>query len=92
MMFGRKQGHTNELTIPAAAENDPQAFEMLRIWIGQGREHASIRGGQFDDAGSWGVILADLAKHMADAFARETGQPVNDVLQRIKSTFAGDLN
>jgi len=91
-LFGRKGGHPNELSIPADAASDPQGYEMFRIWVANGKEHCSTRGGQFEDAGSWGIILADLAQHMADAFSNESGQPRDAVVQRIKAVFVNELN
>ena len=36
------------------------------------------------DPSVWGVALADIARHVAKAYALEAAIPENDVLRRIK--------
>src|ERR1700688_3200939 len=53
------------LDIPAAATRDKAAFEVLRVWIAEQGQHVSIRSGAWEDPFAWGIVLADLARHIA---------------------------
>ena len=38
-----------ELTVPPAAEDDPKAFEILRVWAAGGQQHVSLFWDLWDD-------------------------------------------
>jgi hypothetical protein len=40
-----------------------------------------------DDPASWGIMLVDLAKHIANAYEQTTGRKRDDVLKRVKDGF-----
>ena len=76
-----------ELLIPQTAEADPNAFEVARLWIANQGQHVSLRVGVWSDPAAWGVLLADLARHVANAYAQESSLDANETLQRIKAGF-----
>ena len=53
------------LAIPPAAQRDKASFEVLRVWIAEHGQHVSIQSGAWDDPFAWGIVLADLARHIA---------------------------
>jgi hypothetical protein len=53
------------LDLPPAAQRDKAAFEVLRVWIAEQGQHVSIRSGAWEDPFAWGIVLADLARHIA---------------------------
>src|SRR6266481_394763 len=55
------------LDLPPAAQRDKTAFEVLRVWIAEQGQHVSIRSGAWEDPFAWGIVLADLARHIAHA-------------------------
>ena len=57
------------LELPLAAQRDKAAFEVLRVWIADQGQHVSIRSGAWEDPFAWGIVLADLARHIANAHA-----------------------
>lgn len=65
------------LTIPSAALRDANAVELARIWIAEQGLHCSLKFGLYAHDGvaretmAWGIILADLAGHVADALSVE---------------------
>jgi hypothetical protein len=63
-MFSRH----SELKIPDAAKADPQAREILRIWLAGGGQHVSFKTGVWDDPAAWGLMPADLARHVANSY------------------------
>jgi len=75
------------LAIPPAAETDPQAVEIARIWAAGGKQHVSLKTGIWNDPTAWGLLLVDLAKHVANAYEQTEGRDRNEVLRRIKHGF-----
>ena len=55
------------LSIPPVAQRDKASFEVLRVWIAEQGQHVSIRSGAWEDPFAWGIVLADLARHIAHA-------------------------
>ena len=82
-MFGEKR---QVLDIPPAVARDSQAVEIARIWAGGGGQHVSLRADVWADPAAWGVLLVDLAKHLANAYGA-TGRDPADSLSRIKAGF-----
>ena len=60
-------GADKTLAIPAAAQRDKASFEVMRVWIAEKGQHVSIQAGAWDDPFAWGIVLADLARHIANA-------------------------
>jgi hypothetical protein len=52
---------------PPAATRDTAAFELLRVWIAEQGQHVSLRSGVWEDPFAWGIVLADLARHILNA-------------------------
>lgn len=75
------------LLIPPAAESDPKSVEIARIWAAGGKQHVSMKTGLWKDPASWGLMLVDLARHVANAYTQSDGRDRDDVLRRIKEGF-----
>jgi hypothetical protein len=60
---------TKFLDPPPAAGRDKAAFELLRVWIAEQGQHVSLRSGVWEDPFAWGIVLADLARHILNAEA-----------------------
>jgi hypothetical protein len=58
---------------PSAATRDAASFELLRVWIAEQGQHVSLRSGVWEDPFAWGIVLADLARHIvhAESLARK---------------------
>lgn len=76
-----------ELPVPPAARVDPAARELVRVWAAGGVQHVSLEIGLWPDPAAWGLLLVDLARHVANAYERTQGQHASDVLARIKEAF-----
>ena len=55
------------LAVPPAAARDRASFEVMRVWIAEKGQHVSIQSGAWEDPFAWGIVLADLARHIAQA-------------------------
>ncbi len=83
--------HTDQLAIPAAARQDARSFELLRVWIAKEDQHVSLRPGAWKEPSLWGVVLADLAGHIANALEQTEGLDRGESLEQIKAAFLGEL-
>lgn len=54
---------------PPAASRDHASFELLRVWVAEQGQHVSLRSGTWNDPFAWGIVLADLARHIVNAEA-----------------------
>jgi hypothetical protein len=54
---------------PPAATRDKASFELLRVWVAEQGQHVSIRPNAWEDPFAWGIVLADLARHIVNAEA-----------------------
>ena len=82
---------TDRLVIPDAASKDPQSFELLQVWIANKGQHVSLRTGVWKDPSAWGIMLADLARHIANAYEQEEGLNRLKTLQRIRTALNVEL-
>jgi hypothetical protein len=80
-----------ELMIPPVAEEDPKAFEIVRVWGAGGAQHVSLGWDLWDDPATWGIVLADLAGHVANAYHQEHGVDRNETLRKIRAMFNDEL-
>lgn len=81
-----------ELKIPEAAQTDTSSLEILRVWIANKEQHCSIRVGVWDDPAAWGIVLADLAQHVANSYAEDRDQEIKSIMTRIKNAFDSEIS
>lgn len=79
--------HPRQLPVPPPAAADPRAIEMLRVWASNGLQHVSINPGLWSDPANWGMMLVDLAKHIANAYEQSDQMSRAVALDRIKCGF-----
>jgi hypothetical protein len=87
----------NRVRIPPAAERDPDAVEMLGVWIAEQGLHCSLRIGSYRERGiveeqAWGTILADAARHIARALAADSALEEGVVLDSLRSHMLAELD
>jgi hypothetical protein len=88
-MFG-KRWHKGELPAPPDAVEDPDGFEIARVWGAFGRQHVSLNVGIWEDMRAWGIALVDLAQHVADACHQIDGRSKEEVLAKIREGFEAE--
>lgn len=86
----------NERPIPDAARRDPNSVEILRVWIAEQKLNCSMKIGMYDQMGkdepaAWGVILADVAKHVANATHARSGDGYDEILSKVSSSFEVEM-
>ncbi len=60
------------------------------MWAAGGAQHVTFATGLWRDPATWGLVLADLARHLARAYEQTQGMSPNDVLQRIRAGFEAE--
>jgi len=86
-MFGKSRNQ-NDLEPPPIA-NDPKAVEVLRVWALPGEPQQLTLRTTWKDAGAWGLLLADVARHAANAYASE-GHDRIAALSRIHAALEAE--
>ena len=79
-MFGKTK---NELAKPPIADEE-NARELLRVWGGPDLPQQYVIDTGWDDPGAWGLLLVDVARHVAKAYESGGGINRSDALDRIK--------
>ena len=79
-----------ELLVPPAAKSDPKALELVRVWAIHGQQHVSISPEVWEDPATWGIMLVDLARHVANYYSQQRGMNREEVLSRIKALFEAE--
>ena len=80
-------------TIPPAALRDEHAVELIRVWIAEQGLHCSMKIGLYAVDGpeqeitAWGIILADLTQHIANALSANGFGARADLHEQIVEAF-----
>jgi hypothetical protein len=86
-----------ELLIPEAGMRDADSVEMARVWIAEQQLHCSIKVGMYQDTMNisegfaWGVILADIARHVAAAMVTSYSADEASTIREIEASFLDEL-
>ncbi len=79
-----------ELQPPNSIHGASKAIELARIWIADGNQHVAISGNLWKDPAAWGLMLVDLAKHVANVYAQH-GENREVAFKRILAGFLAEI-
>jgi len=65
--------------------------EVLRAVIVDGALHVSLRRA-FDDPEAWGMLIADVTRHIARIYAAEKHVPEEETLARVRAMFEAEMD
>ena len=85
------------LVIPPAPQRADDAVQMLSGWIAENGLHCTLNVGMWHAQGrnepkAWGVLLADVVRHLANAIETEHGVDSDDVIADIVESFNEELD
>jgi hypothetical protein len=66
------------------------AIEVLRAFVIDGGLSIAFQRA-FEEPDMWGLLLVDIARHAARAFARESEYSEEDALERIVDMFEAEI-
>jgi hypothetical protein len=75
------------LRIPDEVTNEPDAREILRVWVTGDVQRFALRGDAWSDPAAWGLLFVDLARHVARAHCELHGGAPEVVLARLREGF-----
>ena len=64
--------------------------EVLRAVIVDGDLHVSLRRA-FDDPDPWGMLIADVTRHIARIYATESKLTQDQVIERVRSIYESEM-
>ena len=74
---------------PTALEQG--GVEVLRAAIVDGGLHVALRRA-FDDPEAWGMLIADIARHVARIYASEDKFREDETIERIRAIFDAEMD
>ena len=82
-----------ELPIPPAALTH-RSVEMIRVWLANQQQHIVLNIGFWEDRGedersAWGIVIADMIRHIADAHQTEYGREFEETVATIRRAVRG---
>ena len=84
----------NELPIPPGARSDNKAVELIRAWAAQRGLHCSLSVDNWGENAriGWGILLTDVARHVADALLQQKKLDRGETLKEIRRVFNAELD
>ncbi|MDQ2856933.1 MAG: DUF5076 domain-containing protein [Acidobacteriota bacterium] len=82
---------SRELAVPPVAAASSNSVEILRAWQVNDSLHVSLKPDAWKEPQAWGLVLADIARHVADALRLTSGLNVDDTLDEIRYMFNAEL-
>ena len=82
---------SRELIIPPVAAASEDSVEILRAWQVNDSLHVSLKPDAWKEPNAWGLVLADIARHVADALRQTSGLDLDDTLDEIRYMFNAEL-
>jgi hypothetical protein len=80
------------LVPPPGVTVDDRVFEVVRIWVVGDHQEFVIRPRVWKDPAAWGLLLADLTRHIAQAIEEHEGKELRTVIDRIKEGFDAEMS
>ena len=85
------------LVIPPAAQRDENAIQMLSAWIAEKGLHCTLNIGMWHaegraEAPAWGILLADVVRHIANAIEEEHGTDRHRTVETIVNAMSTELD
>ncbi|MEZ6190365.1 MAG: DUF5076 domain-containing protein [Phycisphaerales bacterium] len=81
----------SKLQPPPAIHQAEMALEIARIWIVDNKQVVSLSSANWEDPRAWGLMLVDLAKHVANVYEKQ-GHNRHEVLAKIHQAFLAEWN
>ena len=80
-----------EQPLPPDVIGREEATEVLRAFVVDGGLSIAFQRA-FEEPEMWGLLLVDIARHAARAYARESDYSEEEALERILEMFEAEIN
>ena len=83
-----------ELAPPPKAKDNATAVELVRAWLVDNGLQCSLNIGGFgeQELTTWGILLSDIARHVANAHQQLNGSNATENLKEIAKHFNFEIN
>ena len=81
-----------DLPVPEAVAADARAVEVFRAWVAGGGLICAVRPTAWKDSIAWGIVLADAARHVANAISDQSGDEPSATVTKIREMFDRELD
>ena len=81
-----------ELAKPPETSTAEKAMEVMRAWVIDGALHVSLMPTAFEKKEAWGILLADVTRHIANALAEAKGLDNAETVAVIANLYNRELN
>lgn len=79
------------LEAPGVIDELSEVDEILRVWIGEGDSVVSLEDLFGEDPTPWGMVLADVAIHVAKMKSQSTSHAMEATLKAIGEGYRGRM-
>jgi hypothetical protein len=90
-VFRSNKNADRDLPVPSEVEADPKAREVLRAWVANGGLVCGLRPETWEDPSSWGIVLADATRHVANAVKDLKGHDPAVTAAKIRAVYNSEL-
>ena len=90
-VFRSKKNVDRDLNVPAEVDADSKAREVLRAWVANESLICALRPETWEDASSWGIVLADVTRHVANAVRELKGDDPAVTTEKIRALYNAEL-
>ena len=66
-------------------------MEVIRVWVAKGGQHVSLNPLVWKDPQAWGIVLADSAGHVANAYQQALGLDREETMRKITELLLAEL-
>ncbi len=80
------------LDVPGEVAGAERAQEVLRAWVADGGLVCALQPDAWENTAAWGLLLADLARHVANATRELKGVEPAVTLAGIRAMFEAELD
>jgi hypothetical protein len=83
------------LSLPRALKGDPNAIEVLRIWLGESGIHCSIDlglGREQAEESEWGLFLAQVIRRVGRLIEEQGGMEADAVVTDIVDALLEEIS
>lgn len=84
---------TDDHSVALKALRDKAPRELLEVRVlADDETHVTIRLGSVHDPGVWGLVFADLARHVANIYHIEKGADRKATVESMAAAFNADIS
>ncbi len=79
------------LPIPNNVAQAPNAFELFSVWYVDDVLYVTVKAGAWKDPAAYGIMIADLIRHIAHTCWKVEGRDKQEALTRILEGFQAGI-